>query len=249
MKKVRALALGAALIAVLPVAAVAGPVEAGLLARIAATLALIEDTLRRTNEVVSATKERLAAVYPPDVARSIEKAFVSVRSIEEEVKALACGWKFSPRVQRLWEGVFSGRRICRDEWVALFGSAPPYVLQDLDEYQDYQATRRINMVATRVERGQGQKDFMEWLLKEAERGRNPDGTGPASPGYSQRLSAIGAAALGNVLLEEGDTRTAELELRQERANDSRYRKRLQTELALDLYVQLAGTSPSQAARP
>jgi hypothetical protein len=249
MKRVVALALGVALIAALPARALAGPVEAGLLARIAATLATIEETLRRTNEVVSATKERLAAVYPPDVVRSIEHAFVSVRSIEEEVKALACDWKFSPRVQRLWEGVFSGRRICREEWVALFGSAPPYVLQDLDEYFDYQSTRRINMVATRVERGQAQKDFLEWLLGEAKRGRNPDGTGPASPGYSQRLSAIGAAALGNVLLEEGDTQTAELELRQERASEARYRKRLETELSIDLYSQLAGEGGAPEKAP
>lgn len=244
MKRTLALVLALTLIGV--TSSSAGPFESGILARIVATLALIEKTLRETNMVVQATRDRLSQVYPKGAIYAIDKAFASVRSISEEVASLSCGWKFSPRVRRLWEGIFAGRRICRNEWSALFGSPPPYVLQDIDEYFDYQATRRLNMVATRVERGQGQKDFLAWLFEEAERGRNPDGTGPASPGYSQRLSALGAAALGNVLLEEGDTRTAELELRQERANDARYRQRLGIELSIDVYGQLAappGTLP------
>src|SRR5215472_13571503 len=170
----------------------AGPFETGILAKIVATLALIERTLRETNLVVQATRERLSQVYPKDVILAIDKTFASIRSISEEVASLSCGWRFSPRVQRLWEGIFAGRRICRNEWAALFGSPPPYVLQDIDEYFDYQATRRLNMVATRVERGQGQNDFLTWLFDEAKRGREPDGSGPASPGYSQRLSALGA---------------------------------------------------------
>jgi hypothetical protein len=237
LKRTLALVLTLSLIAV--TRSSAGPFETGILAKIVATLALIERTLRETNIVVQETRERLSQVYPKDVVRAIDKTFASIRSISDEVASLSCGWRFSPRVQRLWEGIFAGRRICRNEWSALFGSPPPYVLQDIDEYFDYQATRRLNMVATRVERGQGQNDFLTWLFSEAERGREPDGSGPASPGYSQRLSALGAAALGNVLLEEGDTRTAELELRQERANDARYRKRLGTELAIDVYGQLA----------
>jgi hypothetical protein len=220
----------------------------GILEQIAATLAQVERTLRDTNTVVQATKDRLALVYPPDVIRTISRAFASVGSIADEVKALACDWRFSPRVLRLWQGIFAGLRICKNEWAALFGTAPPYVLGDLDEFFDYQATRRLNMVATRVERGPGQQDFLNWLLAEAERGRSPDGSGPASPGYSQRLSAIGSAALGNVLLEAGDTETAELELRQERSNEQRYRQRLTTELALDVYTQLAGPQATEGSR-
>jgi hypothetical protein len=228
----------------------AGPLESGFLARIAATLALIERTLRQTNEVVSATRDRLAEVYPDNALRPIERLFERARSIKDEVEALSCSWQFSLRVQRLWQGLFQGARLCKAEWRALFGAPPRYVLQDLDEYFDYSATRRLNMVATRVERGRPQQEFLEWLLTEAERGRDPGEGGKFSPGYSQRLSALGAAALGNVLLEEGDTLTAELELAQEQVNDRRYRKRLETELALDVYAQLAGKAPgSGEARP
>jgi hypothetical protein len=244
MKRLAIFSGCAALLVALPSTTRGGPFEVGILQQIAATLLKVEQTLRDTNNVVAATKERLSEVYPPDVIRSIDQAFLSVRTIAEEVKALTCDWKFSPRILRFWQGIFGGLRICKQEWAALFGTAPPYVLADLDEFFDYQATRRINMVATRVERGASQKEFLSWLLSESKRGRNPDGSGPASPGYSQRLSAIGSAALGNVLLEAGDTQTAELELRQERANDARYRKRLGTELSLDVYTQLAGPEPA-----
>jgi hypothetical protein len=241
------LVLGGALLALLllPTAGAAGPFETSLLAKIAATLVEVEKTLRETNDVVTQTKERLAEVYPPDVIRGIERAVLDVRSITEEVQSLSCAWKFSPRVLRLWQGLFAGQKLCRNEWISLFGSPPPSPLSDLDEFYDYQGTKRLNMVGTRVQRGESQDAFLNWLLGEAERGRNPDGSGPASPGYSQRLSAIGSAALGNVLLEEGDTRTAELELRQERTNDLRYRKRLASELALDLYGQVAGVLPEK----
>jgi hypothetical protein len=245
MKK-RAVAVGLlAILLALPAASRGGPFEVGLLVQIATTLVQVEKILKDTNDVVSATKERLALVYPLDVIQAIERAFQSVRTIADEVNALRCDWRFSPRVLRLWQGLFAGLRICKSEWTALFGGASPYVLGDLDEFYDFQATRRINMVATRVERGPAQRDFLNWLLAESEKGRNPDGSGPASPGYSQRLSAMGSAALGNVLLETGDTVTAELELRQERANETRYRKRLATELSLDFYTQLAGAPSSE----
>jgi hypothetical protein len=229
----------------LPRVVAAGPFEASLLAKIAATLLAVEKTLRETNAVVTETKERLAEVYPPDVVRGIERAVLDVRSIAAEVQSLSCAWRLSPRVLRLWQGLFQGAKLCRNEWAALFGSPPPSPTADLEEFYDYQGTKRLNMVGTRVARGESQDAFLRWLLAEAERGRAPDGSGPASPGYSERLSAIGSAALGNVLLEEGDTRTAELELRQERANDLRYRRRLATELALDVYGQVAGVLPDR----
>jgi hypothetical protein len=218
--------------------ATAGPGENAVLIEIIAVLRTMHETLTRIREAVASTRETLNFVYPPRVLEQIEHVVDQVRTIQDEVEQISCGWQFSLRTERLWEGLFRGARLCRPEFRDLFGAPPDYVLQDLDEYFDYSATRRLNMVATRVERGPRQQEFLRWLLAEAEHGRNVDGE-PYGPGYSQRLSAVGAAALGNVLLEEGDTLTAQLELAQERANDKRLRQKMAAELSLDLYRRLA----------
>jgi hypothetical protein len=242
MKRVIVAALVAALLlGSLAPPASAGPGEDAVLVQIIAVLRLIHSTLDSIRETVATTRDTLHLTYPLDALKRIGYFFEEVRSIKDEVSALSCGWRFSVRTQRLWKGLFDGARLCKPEFQNLFGSSPEYVLQDLDEYYDYSATRRLNMVATRVERGPAQQTFLRWLLREAERGRrSPDDGTPYGPGYSQRLSAIGAAALGNVLLEQGDTLTAQLELAQERVIDKRLRQKLQTEMSMTVYAALAG---------
>lgn len=218
--------------------AAAGPGESAVLIQIIAILRTMHNTLKSIHLAVESTRDTLNLVYPARALRQIEHVFDQVRTIRDEVEQISCGWHFSQRTERLWEGLFVGARLCRPEFQSLFGAPPQYVLRDLDEYFDYSATRRLNMVGTRVERGPRQQEFLRWLLAEAERGRAVLGE-PYGPGYSQRLSAVGAAALGNVLLEEGDTLTAQLELAQERANDRRLRQKMAAELSLDLYRRLA----------
>jgi hypothetical protein len=218
----------------------AGFAEDVALARIIAILHGISSTMRDINDVIRSTRDTLDAVYPAEALSEIRQVFNEVRSIEGEITALSCDWRFSAPVQRFWDGIFRGLRLCKGEWQAVFGAPPRTALQDLDEYEDYQGVRRMNMVASRVESGKEQQDFLKWLFDEAEKGRDPAADKRYGPGYSQRLSALGAAALGNVLLEQGDTLTAELELEQERVNAARLRKRLQTEFAVDVYGALAG---------
>lgn len=225
--------------------AMAGPGENAVLVEIIAVLRTMHATLTRIREAVASTRDTFNAVYPRRALEQIEHVVDQVRTIQDEVEQISCGWQFSLRTERLWEGLFRGARLCRPEFRQLFGAPPDYVLQDLDEYFDYSATRRLNMVATRVERGPRQQEFLRWLLAEAEHGRNREDE-PYGPGYSQRLSAVGAAALGNVLLEQGDTLTAQLELAQERANDKRLRQKLAAELSLDLYRRLASPAGTPA---
>jgi hypothetical protein len=218
--------------------------------QIIAVLRGMERTLQTIREAVTATRDTLELVYPPQALQAIQQVFDEVRTIRDEVGAISCGWRFSLRTERLWTGLFRGVRLCKPEFLQLFGAPPQYVLQDIDEYFDYSATRRLNMVATRIERGPHQQEFLRWLLAEAEQGRTGEDD-PHGPGYSQRLSAVGAAALGNVLLEEGDTMTAQLELAQERANDKRLRQKMSADLSLDLYRRLAGQvtrTPDRAER-
>jgi hypothetical protein len=221
--------------------AMAGVGENAVLIEILGVLNTMRATLTKIREAVAATKDTLNLTYPIRSLQEIRQVFDQVRTIHDEVQSLACGWHFSLRTQRLWDGLFGGVRMCKPEFQQLFGAPPTYVLQDLDEYFDYSATRRLNMVASRVERGPRQQEFLQWLLTEAKRGRVEEND-PYGPGYSQRLSAVGASALGNVLLEQGDTITAQLELAQERANDRRLRQKMATELSLDFYRRLASSS-------
>ena len=77
-------------------------------------------------------------------------------------------------------------------------------------------------------------------------GRDPgDPTKPYSPGYSQRLSALAAAELGNVMIETGDTQTAMLELDQEALNDKRRKRLLAHQTAALIYLDLASRAQSE----
>lgn len=111
---------------------------------------------------------------------------------------------------------------------------------DLQSYYDWSAVRRLNLIKTRNEKSTLRAEEAHWLATEAVQGRNPpwDPTLPYSPGYSQRLSALGAASLGNVMVEMGDTQTAMLELDQEALNDKRRRRLLDHRAATLVYAGL-----------
>src|SRR5262249_16153815 len=92
---------------------------------------------------------------------------------------------------------------------------------------------------TRNEKSTLRADEARWLSTESQKGRDPwDPSQPYSPGYAQRLSALGAAQLGNVMVEMGDTQTAMLDLEQEALNDNQRRRLLDHQAATFLYAGL-----------
>jgi hypothetical protein len=112
---------------------------------------------------------------------------------------------------------------------------------DLESYYDWSAVRRLNLIKTRNEKSDLRAEEARWLAAEAMSGRDPwDPTKPYSPGYAQRLSALGAAELGNVMVEMGDTETALLDLDQETLNDKRHRRLLDHQAAALVYASLVG---------
>jgi hypothetical protein len=217
----------------------ADPANWGHLGRIVLWLERIDSTLRDINGLVDDIKTRLADVYPDGALRQIETVFEPVDSIKDEVEKLACNWRFTPRVDRLRLALFAGGSFCRSEWDAVFGPPVDGVDADLESYYDWSAVRRINLIKTRNEKSAARAAEAHWLAEEAVRGRDPsDPTKPYSPGYAQRLSAIGAAQLGNVMVETGDTQTAMLELDQEALNDKRRRRWLDHAAADVIYLSL-----------
>lgn len=218
----------------------ADPSNWGQLAQIILWLQRIEQTLGDINDHVARTKEKLFNVYPETVLRRIDTFFEPVDSIKREVEKLACAWRFTPRVSRLRHALFGGGSFCRSDWNLVFGAPAPAVGWDLESYYDWSAVRRLNLIKTRNETSSLRAEEARWLATEALQGRQPwDPTRPYSPGYAQRLSALGAAQLGNVMVEMGDTQTAMLELDQEELNDKRRRRLLDHQAAVLVYSGLA----------
>jgi len=210
------------------------------LAAIVAWLQQIDATLRQVNDDVAGIKTVIDDMYPQDVLRQIEIVLEPVNSIKQELEKLACNWRFTPRVERLRLALFQGGIFCRREWNSLYGAPTLTVDWDLEHYYDYSSVRRMNMIKTRNDKGPERVAEAEWLAFEAQKGRDPlNATDPYSPGYSQRLSAMAAAELGNVMVETGDTQTAMLELDQEALNDKRHKRLLANEAAALVYLDMA----------
>jgi hypothetical protein len=218
----------------------ADPSSWGHLGQIIAWLQQIDHTLAEMESLLYGIRTKIADVYPRDVLRQIEIAFEPVDSIKAEVEKLACNWRFTPRVEQLRLALFRGGSFCRRDWNALFGAPTLTADWDLEHYYDWSAVRRLNLIRTRYEKGPQRAAEAAWLAHEATQGRAAlDGTKPYSPGYSQRLSALAAAELGNVMVETGDTQTAMLELDQEVLNDKRRKRLLAHQSAAFVYLDMA----------
>ena len=210
------------------------------LTQIVLWLQRIDQTLSTINGVVEDIQGKLGRVYPDRAVRAIQTFFEPVDSIKDEVEKLACTWRFTPRVEKLRLALYGGGSFCRSDWNLLFGPPTVTVDSDLESYYDWSAVRRLNLIKTRIDKSPRRTAEAHWLATEAVKGRDPwDPTLPYSPGYAQRLSALGAAQLGNVMVEMGDTQTAMLELDQEALNDKRRRRLLAHQAAAAIYLDLA----------
>jgi hypothetical protein len=218
----------------------ADPSNWGHLGQIILWLERIDQTLRNINDAVDGIRLKFTDVYPDAALRAIDILFEPVDSIKDEVEKLACDWRFTPRVENLRLALFEGGSFCSSEWKLLFGAPTVTVDWDLENYYDWSAVRRLNLIRTRNDKSKERALDAQWLVTEALRGRDPwDPTKPYSPGYAQRLSALGAAQLGNVLVETGDTQAAILELEQEALNDKRRRRLLDHQAAALIYLGLS----------
>jgi len=232
-----------------PSSSSADPASWGQLAQIIAWLEQMNQTLARVNGFAEGIRTKLADVYPRDVLRQIEIVMEPVDSIKTEVEKLACHWRFTPRVEQLRVALFQGGSFCRRDWNVLFGAPTLTIDWDLEHYYDWSAVRRMNLIRTRFDKGPERTEQAAWLVSEATQGRDPLDDNPYSPGYSQRLSALAAAELGNVMVETGDTQTAMLELDQEALNDKRRNRLLAHEAAALVYVDMVRRAQTQLEPP
>ena len=161
-----------------------------LLAKIASTLHDVYLTLRKANESVQSVRNRLWRMFPSETLAEIRSVFQGVRSIQDEITTLSCGWRFSPRTERMRLGLLRLGPLCRGEYQALFGAPLPGLDQDLDEYRQWQGVIRLNQVRDAIAASRNWTESADWLGKEARAGGPvSDPNNPASVGYSMRLLA------------------------------------------------------------
>ena len=213
------------------------------LARLLAELQRVYAVVRNIHGVAEDINVRLRDVWPARALWPLQQYLEPVDSIRDEIRRLSCSWQFSPRMERLRLGLFQGQPFCRREWEGVFGRTPRTRTADLEEYYDWSSVRRLNGLASHVEQNQKWSAQAYWLTSEAQKGtfnpgeeRGPDGR----PGYAQRLAALGAAQLGNLMVEAGKLQAHQLDLAQERLNERRRRERADAAFALFSYTVAGG---------
>ncbi len=208
------------------------------LLRVLAVLERIHGTIRNIRGVTEDIRTKLTRVWPDRALKPILTYLEPVQSIQREVAQLSCGWRFSPRMERIRLGVYGGVGFCKREWEGVFGQAPASWSKDLEDYYDWSAVRRMNAVGNHVKQNAKWAEEAAWLTRETVKGTNNPGAdlGPEGrPGYAQRLAALGTAQLGNLLVENGKLQAYELELAQEKLNEKRRRMRLEEGFAFGSY--------------
>jgi len=212
------------------------------LLKILGTLERIHDVIRNVRGVTEDIRTKLSRVWPDRALRPILPCLEPGQAIRDEIQQLSCSWRFSVRMERIRLGLFEGQRFCKREWEAVFGAAPEGWAKDLEDYYDWAAVRRMNAIGTHVTQNEKWTQQTAWLTQEALKGTLDPGTdqGPdGRPGYAQRLAALGAAQLGNLMVEQGKLQAYELELAQEKLNERRRRRRLDDAFAYGSYRMLA----------
>jgi hypothetical protein len=207
----RALAVAALLLLFArPTFAIADPVEAGLLAKIAAVLKTIEEIrIRVHDKLQEQVYDRLHAyAFPRLLFDSIRTTTATVVDMRHELQRLACDWPMSPRTKVLRDLMLKRMSLCRLDYQELWGAHDIFWDRDLQETHDYVATMTANMISERTE-----KTYMTWV-----RAHRDLFEGHAlyltSPGEANRAEAAALAWANQVALGNSQMTTQSLLIKQ-----------------------------------
>src|SRR5258706_12154987 len=137
-----------------PVQAWVDPVEAGLLARIAAVMQAIEQFRIR---VMATIHEQIyvrinAYAFPRPLLDPINVAITEVSDVRRELQRMACDWPMSFRTRSLSDLFWEKTQFCRGNYQAVWGSHEGFWDGPLQEVNDYFATMTGNMISERSEK-------------------------------------------------------------------------------------------------
>ena len=218
-----------------PSFAVGDPVEAGLLAKIAATLEAIEQyRLWIQDKLQEQVYDRLHAYAFPRLAfDAIRTATATVLDMRHELQNLACDWPLSPRTRILRDLMLKPRHLCRSAYQELWGAHDIFWDRDLQETHDYVAALTSNMISDRTE-----KTYTTWV-----RAHRDLLEGHAlyltSPGEANRAEAAALAWANQVALGNSQVVTQNLLLRQMSRDMDRFDERKAADLTYFIYEGVA----------
>jgi hypothetical protein len=155
--------------------------------------------------------------FPTDLFRGIEESLSALEGIREEMAALSCGWRFTPRTALLRSLSEKPTSLCRQGLASVFGF-PVGPDRDRDELASYLGTLTANSISTRIEGSESWR----LLFPEMERGSALLRVSPGEASRDQAVAISGTALVANsnseletesLLLEEAEREEERLSLR------------------------------------
>jgi hypothetical protein len=207
------------------------PVEAGMLAKIAAILGAIQRlrmlALERWNRQIWV---RLTAyAFPEGAFNQIFVITSTVEDIRRELNRLACVWPTTPRTDVLENLLLERMTLCRDDYRHTWGSHDGMWDAQLQEVHDYVGTMTANMISERTE-----KTNTEWVralrdqyLDTAQR--------YLSPGEANRHEAAALAWTNQIAQGNAQVLTQNLLLRQMGRDLDRFDQKKADDMTYYLY--------------
>ena len=186
------------------------PVEAGLLAKIAAALKAIEEfRLKVLDQLQIQVYNRLRSyAFPSLLFQQVRVSITTVVDIRRELQRLSCNWSMSPRTLALREMLLRRMTFCRSGHQDIWGTHERFWDGPIQEMNDYVATMTANMLSERTHRAN-----TSWvrahhdLFEEHTIMRN-------SPGEANRAEAAGLAWANEVAVGNNQIVTQNLLVRQ-----------------------------------
>jgi hypothetical protein len=246
MKKTLALVLSVALLGAVPVRALPFIDDPAVVYG----LGLVNDLLREIEAVELALQLALQGsihgilgdlAFPFDLFRQIKQTLSTLEGIREEIAALSCGWRFSPRTSLLEGLSLHPSTLCREGFGSIFGF-PVGPDRDRDEIQNYVATLTANSISTRIDRSESWR----LLFPDLERG---SALSRVTPGEASRDEAV--ALSGTALVANSNSLLETESLLQEEADREEERLALRRGLDMGRFIleRAGGQDPWSAADP
>ena len=173
--------------------------------------------------------------FPEGLFAEIQQTLSLVQGIRDEVTALSCGFRFSPRTSLLRDLLLGLHPWCRREFEGVWGS-PVGRSADLEGFRNYLGTLSTNLVSRRVDRAES------WLqaFPAAER---DSALFRVSPGEASRDEAALLAATARVADSNSALKTQTLLLEQLEAAADRREERQGLDMARFILQDAAGLDP------
>lgn len=163
------------------------PFELALLARIIRGVTDIFKEVSKAVRSAQEMKDRLQEMYPTELLGQIGSVLQDVRTVKDELRELACDWRFSSPVDDLQRSIYEGNgSLCKGLYQRVFGAPASGPDADLAEYLQWSSARRLNVVRSSVAVSD------EWARASRGLGSMARAEG-VSAGEAQRLSAIASA--------------------------------------------------------